>query len=143
MSSGPIKQTLLRRDYQELSRVRLREARLLLRNRQYSGAYYFSGFGVECAIKAVIAKNAVKDQFPLKNGQKYYIHELSTLVALSRLDLDSQLKQDRLFEQNWAIVKDWNSDKRYSIVTKAEATSMFSAITSRQHGVMRWLRQNW
>ena len=45
-----------RKDLQELSKVRLREATALLNLGLFDGAYYLAGYSVECALKACIAK---------------------------------------------------------------------------------------
>lgn len=52
-----------RSDLQKLARIRLKEAKVLLDNRQYSGAYYLSGYVIECALKACIAKQTRKERF--------------------------------------------------------------------------------
>ena len=45
-----------RKDLQELSKVRLKEATALLKLGLFDGAYYLAGYAVECALKACIAK---------------------------------------------------------------------------------------
>ncbi len=45
-----------RSDFQRLTRLRLDEAKVLLANERYQGAYYLIGYAVECALKACIAK---------------------------------------------------------------------------------------
>lgn len=55
-----------RDDLQKLARLRLREARALLDRDLYPGAYYLSGYVVECALKACIAKSTKKFDFPDK-----------------------------------------------------------------------------
>jgi hypothetical protein len=79
--------SLHRKDYQAITKLRLREARALLREGEYSGAYHLAGIAIECAIKAVIAKKAQRHYFPLKDGHKYYVHDPTQLVALASLDL--------------------------------------------------------
>ena len=54
------------KDLKELTRIRRKEARLLLRNRNYEGAYYLSGYIVECGLKVCIAKQTKKCDFPDK-----------------------------------------------------------------------------
>ena len=44
-----------RRDLQELTRIRAVEAGTLLDQGMYDGAYYLSGYAVECALKACIS----------------------------------------------------------------------------------------
>lgn len=45
-----------RLDLQNLALARLEEVEVLLNNHKYSGAYYLSGYVIECALKACIAK---------------------------------------------------------------------------------------
>ena len=47
---------MLRRDFQILSAVRIREAQALASAGLYDGAYYLGGLAVESALKAVIAR---------------------------------------------------------------------------------------
>jgi hypothetical protein len=39
-------------DFQKLATIRLAEEKILLRNKQYAGAYYLAGYSIECALKA-------------------------------------------------------------------------------------------
>jgi HEPN domain-containing protein len=45
-----------RADLQQLAELRITEAKVLLDNGFYAGAYYLAGYAVECALKACIAK---------------------------------------------------------------------------------------
>ena len=45
-----------RADLQKLAEERLADAELLLANGRFGGAYYLSGYVVECALKACIAQ---------------------------------------------------------------------------------------
>ena len=51
-------------DFQGLSRLRIREARALLRLGEWAGAYYLAGYAVECALKSVISKGTRRHDFP-------------------------------------------------------------------------------
>lgn len=53
-----------RKDLQELSKVRLKEATALLKLGLFDGAYYLAGYAVECALKACIAKGTQRGEFP-------------------------------------------------------------------------------
>lgn len=55
-----------RRDLQTLANLRLREARVLLRAKEFNGAYYLSGYAVERGLKACIAKLVRKHDFYAK-----------------------------------------------------------------------------
>ncbi|HKQ62260.1 MAG TPA: hypothetical protein VJS92_13295 [Candidatus Polarisedimenticolaceae bacterium] len=55
-----------RDDLRRLARLRLREARLLLRAGAFAGAYYLVGDAVECALKACISKQFRQHDIPDK-----------------------------------------------------------------------------
>lgn len=62
-----------RADLQVLARLRLAEAKVLFDNRRYEGAYYLLGYAIECALKAYIAKQTKRYDFPEKNLLMTYI----------------------------------------------------------------------
>ncbi|MCH9011178.1 MAG: HEPN domain-containing protein, partial [Chloroflexi bacterium] len=75
-----------RADLQEISSLRVEEARVLLRNGYYSGAYYLIGYAVECALKACIAKQIRRYDFPdRKLVNDSYTHDLEKLLGVSGL----------------------------------------------------------
>lgn len=107
---------MLRSDLQALTRLRLREARKLLRAREHCGAYYLTGLAIECAIKACIAKQTRRYEFPDKNrGRDCFEHDPTKLVKLAGLfnQLEAEEKQDPVFSVNWGVVKDWKVESRY------------------------------
>jgi len=78
-----------RRDLQRLSSVRLSEAKILLDNGYYSGAYYLLGYAVECALKACIAKQVKRHEFPDRQTvNDSYTHNLQSLLRISGLEVE-------------------------------------------------------
>jgi len=135
-----------RDDLRDLAEVRIREARALFRTRHYDGAYYLTGYAVECALKACIAKRTKRYDFPEKRIViDSHTHDISQLIKVSGLQaaLEAEMRRDPAFEVNWAIVKDWNEGTRYSRHDVQAATSIIDAVTDRRHGVFRWLRHHW
>ena len=135
-----------RDDFRNLARTRRREARLLLQHRNYDGAYYLSGYVVECALKACIARKTKRYDFPDKDAvNKSYTHNLAQLMGQAGLDLElsEQMDSDELFAVNWAVVKDWSEASRYERHDRREARDLYSALTNRQHRVLQWLRRHW
>ena len=135
-----------RNDLQDLSRLRLREAGLLLRNQRYEGAYYLTGYVIEAALKACIAKQTKRHEFPdRKTVNESYSHDLEKLVRVAGLhrSLDAETRQDKAFEVNWSVIKDWSEESRYERRGKREAEDLYRAVTSRNHGVLRWIRRHW
>ena len=137
-----------RYDLQDIARIRLKEARSLLKNGHYHGAYYLAGYAVECALKACIAKNSEQYALPpkVKIVQQIYSHNFEQLLTVA--GLSETFKKDRDnnndLEINWAIIQLWNPEKRYEkSITKREAKDIYSAISNRQNGILRWIRQHW
>lgn len=56
-----------RYDLRGLARARLRESKILLASQEYSGAYYLAGYVIECALKACIARQTLRHDFPNKD----------------------------------------------------------------------------
>jgi HEPN domain-containing protein len=138
--------SLNRTDFQKLALVRLKDAEVLLSNNQYSGAYYLSGYVIECALKACIAKNTRKFDFPpdKKALENIYTHSLDKLVIAAKLkpELDTRIT-DVDFSPLWLLVKKWSEESRYKTYTKREAKDIYSAVTDPNHGVLQWLQQHW
>ena len=136
-----------RADLQSIAKLRVKEARVLLDNRCYEGAYYLLGYTIECALKACIAKQTKRYDFPdRKTANDSYVHDLEKLLNISGLKVQhqAQMQSDKNFEVNWATVKDWKEDKRYTVsISEAEARDLYSAVTERNHGVLTWLKKLW
>jgi hypothetical protein len=134
-----------RSEFQELSRIRLGDAKALLDSPRYDGAYYLAGYDIECALKACIAKLTRRYDFPPRSVSDIYSHDPSKLVKAAALDkeLEEAKNSDPEFSVNWSTVKDWTAESRYTRVTQQEAEDLYNAITDRYHGVMRWLRHHW
>ena len=95
-----------RKDFQELARLRLEEAKCLLDQGHYSGAYYLCGYTVECALKACIAKLTMRHDFPdKKRTLDAYTHDPEFLVKAADLkdELDAKKKGDAVFRKFWIV----------------------------------------
>lgn len=136
-----------RADLQRLTRIRLREARVLLNNQHYEGAYYLLGYAVECAFKACIARQTRRYDFPdRKFVNDIYTHDLNKLLSVSGLEPEHRRESNRnpIFELNWTIVKDWSEQSRYTAgVNRAKAADFRSAVVSRRNGILPWLQRWW
>lgn len=137
-----------RSDLQKLAKLRVKEAKVLLDNNRYEGAYYLLGYAVECSFKACIAKQIRRYEFPDKKlVNDMYTHDLNKLLTLSGLDQEHRKEsgQNQNFALNWAIVKDWSEHIRYDLntVTPQKAKDFYFAVTSKQNGVLSWLQKWW
>lgn len=136
---------LNRKGLQDLAKLRLEEALLLLRSNHLDGAYYLAGYAVECALKACIAKKTQRYDFPEKGTvQASYSHELVKLLVPAGLSLDHQAAMRQPdFAKNWKTVTQWEADSRYSSHPKQEASELLRAITDRKAGALQWIKQYW
>lgn len=136
-----------RQELQELSKLRRKEAASLLKAKHYSGAYYLLGYSVECALKACIAKQTNRYDFPNKDlANKAYVHNLEQLLKLSGLEneLTKEISKNKTLEVNWAVVKDWKETSRYlCTIEPADARDLYTACTSRSNGILTWIKSKW
>ncbi|MGH9440079.1 MAG: HEPN domain-containing protein [Terriglobia bacterium] len=134
-----------RLEFQNLTVERFEDAEALLKCGRYACAYYICGYAIECALKACIAQRTRAGDFPPKNAQTYYSHDLTRLLEIAGLAADyrKEAAADPSFDENWGIVKDWTEEARYRSVSERQAARMLAAVGDADHGVLRWLRQNW
>jgi len=135
-----------RYDLQDLALIRCREARVLLENGNYEGSYYLCGYVVEYGLKACIAKETRRYDFPYKEiVNASYTHDLTRLVKTAALepDMDKELKSNPDFADNWYTVKDWSEKSRYEKHTDKEAQDLYSAVADGKQGVLQWIKRHW
>ena len=136
-----------RNDFQTLTNLRLNEARVLLDNRCWAGAYYLAGYAVECALKACIARNVNRYDFPDKNTvMESYTHDLAKLMKAANLQVlfDAEIQANPTRKQNWYAVKDWSEQERYNaLISQSKAEELFDAITDKRNGVLVWIKKFW
>ncbi|MEO5923534.1 MAG: DNA-binding protein [Bryobacteraceae bacterium] len=137
---------MTRKDLQELAALRLKEAGLLLAGGCPSGAYYLAGYAAECAIKACIAKQTEKHDFPdKKKANDSWVHDLSLLIQVAGLKdtLRETMIQHPEFNARWQVVQEWNEKSRYQNSTQAAAEKLLDALKHPRHGVIQWLELHW
>jgi hypothetical protein len=135
-----------RQDFQALARLRLREARALMKLRLPDGAYYLAGYAVECALKACIAKRTKRHEFPdKKRAESSYSHNLAQLVNEGGLKsaFAEEARADPEFTKNWDLVQLWSEQSRYETHSTEAAESLLRAINDRYHGVLACIKRHW
>lgn len=135
-----------RRQFQALSRLRLREAKTLLDAGHFPGAYYLLGYAVECAVKACVAKKVRLHDFPdRKIANEAFTHDLEKLLRVAGLfpEFERDCRHDRVLDLNWTIVKDWSESVRYETdISDTKARDFFGACTGKG-GILPWVRRRW
>jgi HEPN domain-containing protein len=129
-------------DFKQIALERLTDAEVLLGLGRYAGAYYLTGYSVECALKAIIAKQTRRHEFPNKKRiNDSWTHDISKLFVTSELDVKQASSQT---QQYLATVNRWNTESRYkSRISRNEAEDLFEAVTDPQDGVLSWLKTYW
>lgn len=136
-----------RSDLQQLADLRVKEAKVLLDQCLFDGAYYLLGYAIECAFKACIAKKTKQYDFPpdRKIIEAIYQHDPSKLLKASGLESEHkrEIQANVDFADNWKIVQLWSEHSRYRVGrSEAEVKSFFSAVVSNE-GVLPWLKKYW
>lgn len=135
-----------RRDLQELSRARLKEARALLKSGLSDGAYYLAGYAVECALKACISKQTKKFDFPDKRKvDASYSHDLRDLIRVAGLEEERRARAtgDAFFRRNWDTTLGWSEHSRYKRHTLESARAFVEAVGNRKSGLLAWIMLHW
>ena len=130
-----------RADFEKLTEIRMVEAKHLLIQEDWDGAYYLAGYAVEFALKIrMIARLMKSDSFPdRKLTENFYKHDLT--VIRKSAGLDDEMDEDGAVSPQWDTVKDWSKQSRYQIgKTKKEAKDFYDAI---ENGVLPWIKAHW
>jgi HEPN domain-containing protein len=134
---------MVRRDFQNLSVLRVREARRLADAGLYDGAYYLGGLAIECALKSTLARTIQRYEFPdLERTRRAYTHNLEVLLKLSGLDTKLDESEPQI-QAAWARVSGWNVETRYQTGRAAADVLEFLEAVAGRRGVLRWLKRYW
>jgi HEPN domain-containing protein len=124
----------------------MNEAKGLLSLGLHDGAYYLAGYAVECALKACIAKETKRHEFPDKRRvDSSHTHDLRELVKLAKLE-DSHRDRSRTdpeFHKNWVTVVLWSEQSRYHRHRPESARRLVEAVCNRRHGIVAWVKLYW
>src|SRR3989344_1983318 len=101
----------------KISRARIRDARLLLKNGSYDGSLYICGYAIEVALKAVICKNLCLSGIPhtseeFSNIARIKTHNLEELLKQVPTPISTKIKSYYLAD--WSTILQWNTEMRYS-----------------------------
>jgi HEPN domain-containing protein len=132
---------------QLLAHNRVEEAAVLLQHKHWTGAYYLTGLGVECALKSCLARAVQRHDFPDRSFiVKAYTHSLEELARLDGelwVQLNDEITTDATLRDNWRTVRQWDDEKRYGVVEEAEAQSLYTATAEPVSGILEWIRRRW
>lgn len=127
----------------ELAADRVREARLLLKHEQFTGAAYIAGYAVELLLKAIIAVRANAGFWPLEQlVSEYRTHDFD--ILLKQAGLARQMRavagKNPELSSNWQVARIWETNFRYRRLQRQLASDIVSAVTDERDGIAAWLR---
>lgn len=111
-----------------ISLRRLFEAETLYGDKAFAAAMYLGGYSVECALKAIIARQTIAGQFYDKEiAKSCFTHDFYDLVKLSGLRpaLDAHMTVDIVFRRNWDEVRQWRPEWRYEVTREPREARKF------------------
>ena len=140
-----------RKTLQRIAKARLKDAKVLLGRKRWSGAYYLCGYALECALKSCLLRYLGEsgavfgDPSYLKKLADCWTHDLGKLVNLAGLDADFGIARgaNPALENFWKVAKDWEETSRYEEKTEAEAKALYEAVSHNPDGVFRWIQSRW
>jgi len=135
-------------ELQQLAVDRLLDAKTLLDAGRWSGAYYLAGYAIECALKSCILHCVQRTGIIFedrKYAQQCWTHNVVDLVALADLKvlLDIAKRENPGLKSNWTIVETWNEESRYRQMAEETATTLYTAISLPEDGVLSWIKNHW
>jgi HEPN domain-containing protein len=139
-------------EFWDLAEIRLRDAEGLLGIQRWACAYYIAGYAVECALKALIVRDAertgsVFDDKKLANQllDSFFIHDLERLFKAANLEADFGMARgaNPALDNHWQVVRGWKETSRYQQKAQPEAEALVHAINHDPDGVMKWIRDRW
>jgi HEPN domain-containing protein len=130
---------------------RLEDAKVLLKSKRWSGAYYLCGYAIECGLKACVLRYVGEstalfgDSDYLKRLSQCWTHDLVKLVNLAGLDelFGQACGADPKLLESWTSVKDWDATFRYADKSEADAKALYEAVSDKNHGVLSWIQEQW
>jgi hypothetical protein len=137
-----------RAQLRQLAEDRILDAACLLAGGRWTGAYYLSGYAVECGLKACIMAHveAIGAIFQDRRfSEKCWTHDLEILLGLANLKetLEADITANPALSANWDAAKVWTETSRYEQKTQPEAQAMYNAIATDPDGVLPWIRIRW
>ncbi len=141
-----------RKQWQNVAKERLKDAKALLGRKRWAAAYYISGYVIECALKACLLRHLGEsdavfgDEKYLRRLSECWTHDLVKLVGLAGLEADFGAARgaNSVLEGYWGVAKDWKETARYvESRPEAEARAMFEAVSHNPDGVFKWMQSRW
>jgi HEPN domain-containing protein len=138
-------------EFWDLAELRLEDAEELLHIKRWACGYYVAGYAVECALKALIVREAERTgavfddkKAAIQLLDSFFIHDLERLFKAAGLEVDFGMARGANPALNtvWQVVKGWTEASRYEQKTQPEAEALVQAVNDDPDGVMKWIRNH-
>ncbi len=129
-------------EFRKLSEQYAQASKVLLDAGFYTAAHHLAVVAAECALKAAISSKTRAGDYPPKNINDYYSHDINKLLKLVALKdkAEAEFASRSKTGANIHTVSQFNIEDRYnSGVGKETATSMVIAVIDQQEGFIKWL----
>lgn len=124
-----------------IAKTRLKDAKILHKNKSHDGALYLCGYAIELGLKAVITKNlnlggktscshipSTKEEFKVVSSLTN--HDLDALLSFVPSNIIQKIKTKYLAD--WSLIQKWNPEMRYAPIrgmsAKIEAEEVIKAV---------------
>jgi hypothetical protein len=137
-----------RAELRSLAEDRVLDAEALLKEGRWSGAYYLTGYAVECGLKACVLVFVERTGIIFQDRrflEKCWTHDIDALVKAAALEvtLGLDIQANPGLGANWLIVQAWTEISRYQVWTEADARKLYEAVTDSRNGVLPWVKMHW
>jgi len=134
-------------DIEVLAESKLEDAKCLLANGRYDGAYYLAGYVIELLLKASVCKTLGIDDFFTFDSNKakqeiykpYKAHDYKQLLLFSGLYRDFENESNTAsFKFHWSVVILWDENSRYLTgKNQKEVESFISSVSE----IAEWIKK--
>jgi HEPN domain-containing protein len=137
-------------DLKTLAEIRLKEAKVLYRNKLYDGSAYLCGYVVELSLKALICKHLCIPNYIDEGDHKlvFKTHEFDRLLILAGLSQEINIANSvniKLYN-NWLTLTPLKPEIRYSppgTYRKEDVLAMLKALSVKKWGFFSWIKNVW
>ena len=147
-------------EIKELATARLEDAKILLANSRYEGAFYLAGYAIELTLKAKICTHLDIDDLFSDNPtthskgslgrfrESVKTHDFFVLLNLCGLNRKLEVEQEDniYFKENWSLLfqKSWNEGVRYKQdhIEASDVTTIINFLTEPTKGLLQWIENN-
>ena len=130
------------KELNKISKARIKDARILFKNKSYDGSLYICGYAIELALKAVICESLCLSGIPHTNEEfsniaRIKTHNLEELLRQVPARVSTKIKSN--YFADWSTILQWNPEMRYSPVKGKKLKNQANEAINSAQRVVRYL----